>query len=261
MADFWAHIDLVGQQKKLHKNGPVFTLHDGPPFANGHLHLGHALNKIAKDFANRFWFAQGYQAPYTPGWDCHGLPIETKVEQTAAKSKSNLTEIKSNPVLFRKKCADFAQHWINIQRDEFLRMGLMGDFSRPYTTMSETSEALILQGLFKLCEADLVYQGYKPVLWSPSESTALAEAEVEYKDIQSTAIYVGFPVLSTLFDIQNIEALIWTTTPWTLPSNQAIAYGDFDYVLVSTSLPAGGKKDISGGERLPRKSGAQTWVD
>lgn len=232
----WAALHLEEKRRALHQKNSAFTLHDGPPYANGHLHLGHAVNKIAKDILNRFWWGQGFATPYQPGWDCHGLPIEAKVEEGFKKQGKSKGDVSTTD--FRTTCHNFAQKWINIQRDEFLRMGIAGAFDTPYTTMAHESEASIMRGFFRLFEQGHIYQGLRPVLWSPVEETALAEAEVEYKEVTSTAVYVGFPLANVPAShphaalLEKAQALIWTTTPWTLPANRAIAFGEFPYVLV-----------------------------
>lgn len=226
----WADMNLEAKRRAARTGAKNFTLHDGPPYANGHLHLGHAVNKIAKDMINRLWWMQGYDTTFQPGWDCHGLPIEAKVEEAFKEAGTQKRDV--DPLTFRKACRDFAQKWIDIQRAEFVRMGLAGPFDQPYTTMDRASEATIVRSFLTLVEKGLVYQDLKPVLWSPIEETALAEAEVEYKEVTSKALFVGFPFdeeAPTL--LKGADVLIWTTTPWTLPANRAVAYGDMAYVL------------------------------
>lgn len=224
---------------------PPYILHDGPPYANGHLHVGHVVNKVAKDVVVRFARGRGQNAPFVPGWDCHGLPIEAKVQEAFKKKGQSIKDI---PVAdFRAACKDFANGWVDTQRDEFLRLGVAGDFENPYKTLDHKAEATIQRALLDLLEKGLVYRGLKPVFWSPVEETALAEAEVEYKEVTSTSLYVAFPLDvpadSALHDtLHGAKALIWTTTPWTLPANRAIAFGDMDYVLVRFK-PAAGNAD------------------
>ena len=226
----WKDMDLESKRRAARAGAKTFTLHDGPPYANGHLHLGHAVNKIAKDIINRFWWMAGYDTTFQPGWDCHGLPIEAKVEEAFKDKGTQKRDVP--PLAFRKACRDFAEKWINIQRAEFVRMGLSGPFDAPYTTMEKSSEAAIVRSFLHLVEKGLVYQGLKPVLWSPVEETALAEAEVEYKEVTSKAVFVGFPFAEDAPEaLRDAAVLIWTTTPWTLPANRAVAYGDLPYVL------------------------------
>jgi isoleucyl-tRNA synthetase len=248
----WTDMNLEGQRRAARTGAKTFTLHDGPPYANGHLHLGHAVNKIAKDIINRFWWMQGYDTTFQPGWDCHGLPIEAKVEEAFKDAGTQKRDV--DPLAFRKACRDFAQKWIDIQRAEFGRMGLSGPFDHPYTTMDKASEAAIVQSFLHLVEKGLVYQGLKPVLWSPVEETALAEAEVEYKEVTSKAVFVGFPFDDQVPDhLKGADVLIWTTTPWTLPANRAVAYGDIDYVLCRVKA-AGNAQHLSGKTFVVAKS-------
>jgi len=228
----WQKQDLRGLLRKDGKGREAFILHDGPPYANGHLHIGHALNKILKDIIVRSKQMTGYDANYVPGWDCHGLPIEWKIEEKYRKKKKDKDEV---PIVeFRHECREFARHWIEIQREEFKRLGVIGDWDNPYTTMTHDAEATIAHELGKFLMDGSLYRGAKPVMWSPVEKTALAEAEVEYKDHTSTTIFVRFPVVkSDIPDLENAALVIWTTTPWTMPGNRAVAYGpDIDYVRV-----------------------------
>lgn len=213
-------------------SGPLFVLHDGPPYANGHLHMGHALNKILKDIINRIHVMRGAHVVYIPGWDCHGLPIETKVEETYRTKGLSKKDVA--PLTFRAACRDFAQKWLGIQREEFRRLGLMGDWENPYTTMSPVEEAGIVEAFLKIFMRGDVYRGVKPVLWSVVEETALAEAEVEYQEVQSQAIDVSFPITQSPHpELMNASAVIWTTTSWTLPGNRTIAYNaELVYTLI-----------------------------
>jgi isoleucyl-tRNA synthetase len=209
-----------------------FVLHDGPPYANGNLHLGHALNKVLKDAINRAHQMAGFDALFIPGWDCHGLPIEWKIEEEYRKSGRNKDEV---PVLqFRAECRAYAEKWLAIQRDEFIRLGVMGDWANRYATMDFTSEAAIAGEIGRFLMNGALYRGLRPVMWSPVEKTALAEAEVEYHDHKSVTIWVRFPVVSGgPAAISDALIVIWTTTPWTMPGNRAIAYGpEIDYLLV-----------------------------
>ncbi|MBN2905124.1 MAG: isoleucine--tRNA ligase [Rhodobacteraceae bacterium] len=218
--------EKIGAYDRLRekKGRPPFTLHDGPPYANGHLHIGHALNKILKDFIVRSQQMMGKDARYVPGWDCHGLPIEWKIEeQYRAKG---LDKDKVDIVNFRQECRRFAEGWIDIQRDEFTRLGITGNWADPYLTMDFHAESVIAQEFMKFLMNGCLYQGSKPVMWSPVEKTALAEAEVEYHDHQSHTIWVKFPVVAGApADMQGAFVVIWTTTPWTIPQNRAVCFG------------------------------------
>ncbi len=227
-----------GLAEKLHganKGGDKFILHDGPPYANGHLHIGHALNKILKDIINRSQRMLGREVAYVPGWDCHGLPIEWKIEEKYRAEGRDKDEV---PVLeFRQECREFADHWITVQSEEFKRLGIDGDWDNPYTTMNFAAEAAIVGELGKFLMSGSLYRGEKPVMWSVVEKTALAEAEVEYADHTSTQVWVRFPVVTAPRpELDGACVVIWTTTPWTLPGNRAVAFGkDMDYVLVEVT--------------------------
>ncbi|MEY4721026.1 MAG: hypothetical protein RIQ46_751, partial [Pseudomonadota bacterium] len=212
-----------------------FILHDGPPYANGDMHIGHALNHILKDMVVRTQTLLGKDAPYVPGWDCHGLPIEWKVEEQYRKKKLNKDEV--DPVEFRAECRAYAQHWVDTQREQLKRLGINGDWDNPYLTMDFQAESTIVAELLKFATSGQLYRGAKPVMWSPVEKTALAEAEVEYEDIVSTQIDVAFEIVeSPIAELVGAHAVIWTTTPWTIPTNQALAYGpDVEYVAVETT--------------------------
>jgi len=245
----WEDTDLEGAMREAAAGREKFVLHDGPPYANGHLHIGHALNKILKDVINRSQEMLGKDAYYVPGWDCHGLPIEWKIEEKYREHKKDKDEV---PIVeFRRECREFAEHWIDIQRDEFKRLGVMGDWSDPYTTMTYEAEAKIAEELGRFLMDGSLYKGAKPVLWSPVEKTALAEAEVEYYDHTSTTIFVRFPVKSTSLEaIADAAIVIWTTTPWTMPGNRAVAYGpDIDYTLIEVTQASEGSLAVVG-ERL-----------
>src|SRR5690349_4955614 len=220
----WAQDKLYEQLRNVRKGRERFILHDGPPYANGDIHMGHAMNKILKDIVVRSQSLLGKDAPYVPGWDCHGLPIEWKVEEAYRAKKLNKDEV--DPVAFRAECRAYAEKWVAVQRAQFERLGVMGDWSDPYLTMKFESEAIIAGELLKFAESGQLYRGAKPVMWSPVEKTALAEAEVEYEDIVSTQIDVAFEIVeSPIPELVGAYAVIWTTTPWTIPVNQAIAYG------------------------------------
>jgi isoleucyl-tRNA synthetase len=220
----WQANDLYGRLRRRAAGRPKFILHDGPPYANGHLHIGHALNKILKDVINRAQQMLGADANYVPGWDCHGLPIEWKIEERY-RAKGRDKDVV--PILeFRRECREFAQHWIDVQGDEFRRLGVLGDWANPYTTMTRAAEAQIVRELGRFLLDGSLYRGAKPVLWSVVERTALAEAEVEYHDHASTTIFVRFPVARAGCEaLAGAGIVIWTTTPWTIPGNRAIAFG------------------------------------
>ncbi|MBM3559285.1 MAG: isoleucine--tRNA ligase [Alphaproteobacteria bacterium] len=217
----WQAMDLYGRQRAASKGREKFVLHDGPPYANGNLHIGHALNKILKDVINRTQQMLGRDANYVPGWDCHGLPIEWKIEESYRAAGRDKDAVPVNE--FRRECREFAAHWIEVQKAEFMRMGVVGDWARPYTTMSFAAEAQIARELHKFAANGLLYRGSKPVLWSVVEKTALAEAEVEYDDFVSDQIWVKFPV-ATGGALAGASVAIWTTTPWTIPGNRAICF-------------------------------------
>ncbi|MGH1452606.1 MAG: isoleucine--tRNA ligase [Paracoccaceae bacterium] len=219
----WADIGIYDRLRDKGADGSrkPFTLHDGPPYANGHLHIGHGLNKILKDFIVRSQQMMGRDARYIPGWDCHGLPIEWKIEEQYRQKGKDKDEV---PVLdFRQECRNFAKGWIDIQRDEFKRLGVTGNWPKPYLTMDFHAERVIAEEFMKFLMNGALYQGSKPVMWSPVEKTALAEAEIEYHDHKSHTIWVPF-VVQTAGDLAGAKAVIWTTTPWTIPSNKAVAY-------------------------------------
>lgn len=235
----WVELGLYERLRAARKGREKFILHDGPPYANGDMHIGHALNHILKDMVVRTQSLLGKDAPYVPGWDCHGLPIEWKVEEQYRAKKRNKDEVPAAE--FRAECRAYAQHWVNTQREQLKRLGINADWDNPYLTMDFEAEATIVSELMKFAESGQLYRGAKPVMWSPVEKTALAEAEVEYEDIVSTQIDVGFeivsapnaPLLQEAIDAGFKHfAVIWTTTPWTIPVNQALAYGpDVEYAI------------------------------
>jgi len=231
----WEKLGLYQRLREQAAGRPKFILHDGPPYANGDIHIGHALNKILKDVIVRAQQMQGKDAPYVPGWDCHGLPIEWKIEEQYRKKGKNKDEV--DPVEFRKECRAFAAHWLGVQREQFKRLGIVGDWENPYTTMAFEAEATIVNELLKFAMNGSLYRGSKPVMWSPVEKTALAEAEVEYHDHTSTMIDVAFPVVSSPRAVLlKARPVIWTTTPWTIPANRAIAYGpELDYLVIDVT--------------------------
>ena len=247
----WARENLYGALRESGKGRPKFVLHDGPPYANGNVHIGTALNKTLKDIVVRSHQMTGRESNYVPGWDCHGLPIEWKVEEEFYRSKGKVKPDFSDSqaiIAFRKECRAYAEHWLGVQRDEFKRLGVVGDWDHPYTTMSYPAEAQIAREIFKFVASGLLYRGSKPVMWSVVEKTALAEAEVEYEDHVSDTVYVAFPLLKVAsgtlggaatgpeFEkadrLAQASIVIWTTTPWTLPGNRAISYSHkIDYGL------------------------------
>src|SRR5438128_118678 len=220
----WESEGLYRQIRDSRDGRDKFIFHDGPPYANGDIHIGHALNHTLKDMVVRTQSLLGRDAPYVPGWDCHGLPIEWKVEEQYRKKKLNKDEV---PVReFRAECRAYAQHWVDTQREQLKRLGISADWDKPYLTMAKGAEATIVSELLKFAESGQLYRGAKPVMWSPVEKTALAEAEIEYEDIVSTQIDVAFEIIeSPIEELKGASAVVWTTTPWTIPVNQAIAYG------------------------------------
>ena len=243
----WAKLDLYGALRAAAKGRPRFVLHDGPPYANGNIHIGHALNKILKDVVTRSQQMLGYDSNYVPGWDCHGLPIEWKIEEENYRAKGKPKPDFSNAaalVEFRRECRAFAAHWIEVQRAEFIRLGVTGDWAHPYTTMDYYAEAQIARELMKFAANGTLYRGSKPVMWSVVEKTALAEAEVEYEDYVSDTVWVKFPVADRIVavvlpdepsgqwtsqcndhrQVDGAAVVIWTTTPWTIPGNRAISF-------------------------------------
>ena len=228
LLEHWAKLDLYNRQREQSNGRDKFILHDGPPYANGNLHIGHALNKILKDVITRCQQMLGKDANYVPGWDCHGLPIEWKIEEKYRKKGADKDAVP--PVQFRRECREFAEHWIDVQRDEFKRLGVIGDWENPYTTMTYEAEAQIVAELGKFLLNGSLYRGAKPVFWSVVEKTALAEAEVEYHDHTSNTIFVSFQIQeATANDIvKGASIIIWTTTPWTIPGNRGIAYSARD---------------------------------
>ncbi|MES0032551.1 isoleucine--tRNA ligase [Mesorhizobium sp. M0040] len=239
----WQDMDLYRKLREDAAGREKYVLHDGPPYANGNIHIGHALNKILKDVITRSFQMRGYDSNYVPGWDCHGLPIEWKIEEQYRAKGKNKDEVPVNE--FRQECREFAAHWIKVQGSEFQRLGVIGDFDNPYTTMAFHAEARIAGELLKFAMSGQLYRGSKPVMWSVVERTALAEAEVEYQDYESDTIWAKFPVVSLARKVINIEdgqpaldpkltqtsldlldanVVIWTTTPWTIPGNRAVNY-------------------------------------
>ena len=256
----WAEMRLYETLREKRRGQEKFILHDGPPYANGDMHIGHAMQRILKDTVIRTQSLLGKDVPFVPGWDCHGLPIEWKVEEEYRKKKRNKDEVPVEE--FRAECRAYAQHWVNIQREQIKRLGIIGDWDNPYLTMDFEAEATIVSELMKFAETGQLYRGAKPVMWSPVEKTALAEAEIEYEDITSTQIDVAFEIVSSpncpaiqeLIDAgEKVQAVIWTTTPWTIPVNQALAYGpEVDYVLWADGV--GQAEWLGSGQSMPKAS-------
>ena len=228
----WEKNKIFEKLRKNSKGKDKFILHDGPPYANGHIHMGTALNKILKDMITRFHQMNGKDSVYVPGWDCHGLPIEWKIEEQYKKKKKNKDEVPIKD--FRQECREFAKSWIDVHIKEFKRLGVVGDFENYYSTMSYEAEAQIVRELGKFLLDGSLYQGFKPVLWSTVEKTALADAEVEYLDHTSNTIYVAFKIKDPSKDfLKDASIIIWTTTPWTIPANKALAYNsDIEYSVL-----------------------------
>jgi isoleucyl-tRNA synthetase len=230
--ELWKKINLYKELRSSRKGAEKFVLHDGPPYANGNIHMGTALNKILKDIIVKFHQMDGKDSVYVPGWDCHGLPIEWKIEEQYKKNKKNKNEV---PIVeFRKECRSFAEKWIEVHKEQFKRLGVIGDWENYYSTMSFDAEAQIVRELGKFLKEGSLYRGFKPVLWSTVEKTALADAEVEYQDYKSDTIYVSFPIKSSsIKDLNECNIVIWTTTPWTIPANKALAYNEnLDYLIL-----------------------------
>ncbi|MEP3048532.1 MAG: isoleucine--tRNA ligase [Roseibium sp.] len=225
----WEKLEIYKKLREQGKDRNKFILHDGPPYANGNIHIGHALNKTLKDIVTRSMQMSGFESNYVPGWDCHGLPIEWKIEEQYRSKGKNKDEVPINE--FRKECREFADHWIDVQRKEFKRLGIEGDWDNPYLTMRFESEAVIAKELMKFATSGQLYRGSKPIMWSVVEKTALAEAEIEYHDYQSDQIWVKFPIVeaggtdeAAAEQLLDAAVVIWTTTPWTIPGNRAVCF-------------------------------------
>src|SRR6201747_1805004 len=231
---YWNEIALYDKLRQSAAGRAKFVLHDGPPYANGNIHIGHALNKILKDVVTKSQQMLGFDSNYVPGWDCHGLPIEWKIEEENYRSKGKQKPDFKDPaamVAFRRECRAYAGHWLDVQRAEFKRLGIIGDWDHPYATMDYFAEAQIARELMKFAANGTLYRGSKPVMWSVVEKTALAEAEVEYEDYTSDTVWVKFPVKQAeggqkewMELLLSSSVVIWTTTPWTLPGNRAISF-------------------------------------
>jgi isoleucyl-tRNA synthetase len=240
----WEEMGLYHSLRETSQGREKFVLHDGPPYANGEIHVGTALNKILKDVVNRSQQMLGKDAPYVPGWDCHGLPIEWIIEEKYRKEKRSKDSV---PLAqFRQECREFAAHWIEEQKRDFKRLGVVGDWDNPYTTMAFSAEAQIVREIGKFLVNGGLYKGAKPVLWSVVEQTALAEAEVEYYDHRSTTVWVRFPIRhAARRSLRDAAAVIWTTTPWTLPGNRAIAFSaELEYAVLQVDAVAEGSRAV-----------------
>ncbi|MGE5395973.1 MAG: class I tRNA ligase family protein [Chitinophagales bacterium] len=227
---FWDENDIYGRVQENNRGKKQFILHDGPPYANGHIHLGHTLNKVLKDIIVKYRTMTGYDSPYVPGWDTHGLPIE----QQAIKALG-IDRHRTNVMEFRQHCKEYALKYVDIQRQEFKRLGVRGDWDHPYLTLEPGFEAVQIGVFGDMAKKGYIYKGLKPVYWCADCETALAEAEIEYDDKESDSIYVKFKVkdANDLFPVEDTYVIIWTTTPWTLPANTGISvHPEYDYVLV-----------------------------
>src|SRR4051794_32342957 len=238
----WDKDDIYGKIRASRKGKPGYVLHDGPPYANGAIHEGHALNKCLKDFVVKSKTMAGFDAPYVPGWDCHGLPIEIKVDESLGRKKLEMA-----PLDVRKACRAYAEKYLDLQREQFKRIGVFGGWDDPYSTMTPQYESVIVQSLFTFMERGLVYKGLKPVYWCIFDKTALAEAEVEYEDHTSPSIWVKYRMQSDprsldaqvadkrIWEGKKVNTIIWTTTPWTLPASMAVAFHpDEEYVALES---------------------------
>ncbi len=248
----WHEDNLYEEVMKKNENRRLYVLHDGPPYANGSIHAGTAMNKVLKDFVIRYKNMSGFKAPYIPGWDTHGLPIENALSKDRKVNRKTM-----DLVAFRELCKNYALEQVSIQRTQFKRLGVLGQWEKPYMTLDEKYEASQVRVFGKMVEKGLIYKGLKPVYWSPSSETALAEAEIEYHDISSPSIYVAMPAVDTLGKLpRNTSFLIWTTTPWTIPANLAITVGpDIEYALVKV----GSENYLIGKERLEALTEALKW--
>jgi isoleucyl-tRNA synthetase len=267
----WEKIGLYRRLREAAKGRVKFVLHDGPPYANGNIHIGTALNKVLKDVVTRSHQMLGFDSNYVPGWDCHGLPIEWKIEEENYRAKGKAKPDLSDPaamVAFRQECRAYAAHWLNVQRAEFKRLGVEGDWAHPYSTMDYTAEAQIAREIMQFAANGTLYRGSKPVMWSVVEKTALAEAEVEYEDYTSDQVWVKFPIQSVgrsgpqaQFDLLRAFVVIWTTTPWTIPGNRAISYSSkIDYGLYRvTAAPAGNWAGVGETYFLAKKLSAEVF--
>ena len=257
LLDRWTQGDLYGSIRSARTGRPKYILHDGPPYANGNIHLGHAFNKCLKDFIVKSKTMAGFDSPYVPGWDCHGLPIEIKVDSELGSKKAQMTAGQ-----IRKACRKYAEKYVNLQREDFKRLGIFGRWDDPYLTMAPHYQATIAGAFVEFLDRGYVYKGLKPVNWCLNDRTALAEAEVEYENHTSPSIWVRFPLTSDPAAIdpalagRKVWAVIWTTTPWTIPANMAVAYHPkFEYVAVEVD----GDAYIVARELLQATSDAAGW--
>jgi isoleucyl-tRNA synthetase len=252
MQESWRENDLYNKVLEKNKDRSQFVLHDGPPYANGSIHAGHALNKILKDFIIRYKNMSGFRAPYLPGWDTHGLPIEN-----ALSKNKKVNRKKMDLADFRILCRAYALEQVDIQREQFKRLGVLGEWDHPYITLNEAFEAAQYRVFNQMVKKGLIYKGLKPVYWSPSSETALAEAEIEYKDVISPSIYFTMEVKDSLDKLpKNTFLVVWTTTPWTVPANLAVAVGpNIEYTLVKVD----GKHYVVGKERLEALKDILNW--
>lgn len=250
--DLWTREEVYKTFRTRSTEKPLFVLHDGPPYANGAIHIGHALDKIMKDLVLRSRNVLGYDVSFVPGWDCHGLPIEAKIEESYRNKGIDRRTVA--PREFRQACRDFAEHWMKIQREDFMRLGALGDWDHPYLTMDPAFEASIVNAFFRMLMQGYVYLGKKPVMWSPVEETALAEAEVEYKEITSRGLFVRFPLMQH----ERTSAIIWTTTGWTIPGNRAICYKpELTYQIIRVDACKEGSRAQIGEQLLVAESRAE----
>ena len=246
----WKGMDLYGQIRQKRTGRPKFVLHDGPPYANGHIHIGHALNKILKDIIVKSKTMAGYRVPYVPGWDCHGLPIEHQVLKGLGPKKEGMSQIE-----VRRLCREYAEKFIGVQREEFKRLGVFGDWDNPYLTMAPAYQAVIAREFGRFVGRGVVYKGLKPVHWCMHCKTALAQAEVEYEEQETPSVYVKFPLVTPLPGLAEAPSpavVIWTTTPWTLPANRAVALnGEASYALVACAPDGAPEALLIAEELLP----------
>ncbi|HVV42306.1 MAG TPA: isoleucine--tRNA ligase [Nitrobacter sp.] len=268
LVERWEKMDLYRRLREDAAGRPKYVLHDGPPYANGNIHIGHALNKVLKDVITRSFQMRGYDSNYVPGWDCHGLPIEWKIEEryrAKGKEKPDFSDGKAINA-FRDECRAFARHWIEVQTGEFKRLGVIGDFDNPYLTMNFHAEARIAGELMKFAMSGQLYRGSKPVMWSVVERTALAEAEVEYQDYESDTIWVKFPVASGSANLAGTHVVIWTTTPWTIPGNRAvnysprIEYGLYQITAAENDFGQQAREKLIFADKLAEESAAKAKV-
>jgi isoleucyl-tRNA synthetase len=256
----WKRDDLYRKIRESRAGRPTYLLHDGPPYANGNIHLGHVINKLLKDFVVKLKTMEGMDAPYVPGWDCHGLPIEIQVDRNLGGKKAEMSTLE-----FRRATREYAEKYVGIQSEEFQRLGVFGEWDDPYLTMDYRYEADTVRALGKFIAEGSVYKGPRPVYWCIRDRTALAEAEVEYQSHQSPSIYVAFPLVTAAREIdpvlegRELSVVIWTTTPWTLPANLAVAFNpEYDYVVVD---PGDGKGYLLAAELLEQVAGKVGWSD